>query len=252
MKNQTRTVPEIRETETAETEARTFAGIFKSKAMDVLESNRIADLASTGVKTSVAVAVAAALLDPQNSAELAKQALAWNSYAVPKSAAGFSAVMYWRAWYFPAKSAAAALVSKFSGRAGSVTEPEPRDVPEVFGLPVSEVADFLFEKKAFPRDAFCERFKASREVHASIAKRFDELRIFVRGENNSRVLNPKVGMWFTVAALESAEGEPTVPPFDELGEIDLEDTLSKQAELHAEEGNKATPSPGACPPAEKE
>lgn len=246
MKTKTQNVPEIRETEYEESETRTVTGIFKEKFMDVLEANRIGDLASTGVKVSVAVSVAAALLDPHNSAELIKQAAAWNGYAIPKSAAGFSAVMYWRAWYSPAKSAAAALVSKFSKKSEQVIE--QREVPKILGVPVSEAADFLFEKKAFPRDMFCERFGVSREVHAAIAKRFDSLGVFVRGENNSRVLNPSVGMWYVVAALENPDGLPTVA---DLGEVDLTSTLERQKALYLEEGEKAVPSPGTHPKAEE-
>lgn len=214
MKNRIQSVPEIRETKKADfRDSRTVASIMRSKALDVLETNRVSDIAKTLVKFSVASTLAVSAFDAPAALEMARHAAQWSDYALPKSSAAFLAAWRWRdvagiaAW--TAKRTAAALKSE--SRDGH--EPAKRNVPHAFGLPATEVAEFLFEKKGFPRDEFCEEFGTGRATHEKIAKGFDSLGILTRGENNARVLGD-VDIGYVVSVLSRADEFGFVPLHD--------------------------------------
>lgn len=60
----------------------------------------------------------------------------------------------------------------------------------IWGVPVIEIVGYLFDNGNFPRDSVCDVFAITRKDYSEIVEVLDIHNILVRGENNSRVLNP--------------------------------------------------------------
>lgn len=58
-------------------------------------------------------------------------------------------------------------------------------------IPVVELLDHLFEFESFKRDDIEEKFGIPRNRFTELAKKLETLNVLIRGENNSRVLNPE-------------------------------------------------------------
>lgn len=56
-------------------------------------------------------------------------------------------------------------------------------------IPLIELVDYLFTSSGYSRAEFCEKFAVSRKVFDDMANSFDSIGVFVRGANNSRILN---------------------------------------------------------------
>lgn len=65
------------------------------------------------------------------------------------------------------------------------------DIPLFYGIPVVELVEYLFSGDgSFRRDDVEAQFAIPRNRFDEMAKKMDSVKIFVRGENNSRKLNP--------------------------------------------------------------
>lgn len=62
----------------------------------------------------------------------------------------------------------------------------------IWGVPVIEIVGYLFDNGNFPRDSVCDVFAITRKDYSEIVEVLDIHNILVRGENNSRVLNPLI------------------------------------------------------------
>lgn len=60
------------------------------------------------------------------------------------------------------------------------------------GIPVDELLDHLFTYGNFKRDDAESLFSMPRNRYKDLTDRMDRLGVFVRGENNARVLNPEL------------------------------------------------------------
>lgn len=66
------------------------------------------------------------------------------------------------------------------------------DMAKIWGVPVVELVGYLFEKGDFSRSEVIETFAISRVDYGEIAWLLDKNNILIRGENNSRKLNPEM------------------------------------------------------------
>jgi len=66
---------------------------------------------------------------------------------------------------------------------------EKTDWAKIWGVSVVEIVGYIFDNESFPRDEVMAAFAISRSQYTEIAKLLDKNNIFVRGENNGRVLN---------------------------------------------------------------
>ena len=62
----------------------------------------------------------------------------------------------------------------------------------IWGVPVIEIVGYLFDNGNFARDSVCDTFAITRKDYSEIVEVLDIHNILVRGENNSRVLNPLI------------------------------------------------------------
>jgi len=72
-------------------------------------------------------------------------------------------------------------------------------------IPVIELIDHLFIAKSFKREEIEKKFSIPRHRFTDLANALEECWILVRGENNSRVLNPNVTRQEIVSCVAQAE-----------------------------------------------
>lgn len=75
----------------------------------------------------------------------------------------------------------------------SSLRPIDRDISEderFYGIPVVELVEYIFSGRGFVRSEVERRFGIPRNKFDEMAKKLDEVKIFSRGSNNARVLNP--------------------------------------------------------------
>lgn len=158
---------------------------------------------------ALSLVLAASLFDVQAAVNLFVAVAKWADFAVPKTLAAFGFVFSWRFWVLMLQRAWD-WVSAFEVPAAA---PVREDVPSFYGLPVVELVEYLFAGDgSFRRDDVEARFAMPRNKFDEMAKKMDGVKIFVRGENNARKLNPDFSrsdvssMLF--AAVESGELRP--------------------------------------------
>lgn len=87
-----------------------------------------------------------------------------------------------------------------------------------FNIPIFELVDFLFSGNPFKRETVEKVFSIPRNRFDTMAKMMDSVGIFIRGENNGRILNPAFSRWDIVSILESFDGEKLLPLTREISE----------------------------------
>ena len=80
------------------------------------------------------------------------------------------------------------------------------------GIPVFELLDHLFTFQSFKRDDIEKRFAIPRNRFTDLANKLEELQVLVRGENNSRVLNPEFSRSDVVLILSGVEQAKDLKP----------------------------------------
>lgn len=210
-------------------DARTFWSVARSKALDTFEKNRVADLAGSGVKFTLAVSLASLFVfcDYQQAVETLRKIASAGSYALPKTFGAFVIVYGWKTWYSAGKWG---FSKTWEALAAMMPEEDRSGCRTVKGLDVAEVADFLFGRRAFPRDEFCKKFSASRAVHEELAAGLESVGIMVRGENNARIL---------AAGTDRAYVESLLADVDAYG-FSLRDRIKDSSGMS---GNETPPSP---------
>jgi len=73
-----------------------------------------------------------------------------------------------------------------------INELKPKiEEDKIEGIPTMELIEHLFFEWSFKRDEVEKKFLIPRYKFTILAKKFDELKILIRWENNSRILNPE-------------------------------------------------------------
>lgn len=166
---------------------RTVSGILWDKCLDSLERSSWGSLAWTLCRVVLSLVLAASLFDVHAAASLFVAVAKWADFAVPKTLGAFAFVFAWRLWAF--------LLRKCWEWVSSIELPAPapvrEEVPTFYGVPVVELVEYLFAGDgSFRRDDVEARFAMPRNKFDEMAKKMDGVKIFVRGENNARKLNP--------------------------------------------------------------
>lgn len=156
--------------------------ILWNKFLVELQETSIQNIAETTAKIVMALFLLFILIDiPENTKRL-KFAIFWHDMILLKILVSFLIVFRYRDF-----------VSIWNSIEESFEEFLTKDKKEAskewFGIPIIEIADYLFSEKKFPRADIMERFWISRSVADSMANELQNVEILVRGENNSRVLN---------------------------------------------------------------
>jgi len=83
------------------------------------------------------------------------------------------------------------------------THTDIRTIDSIDGIPRIELLDHLFTIGTFKRDDVESKWGIPRYRVTAISKKLDDLGVLIRGENNSRILNPE----FTRADLATLLGD---------------------------------------------
>jgi len=73
------------------------------------------------------------------------------------------------------------------------------------GVPIHEVVDHILSEWSFKRDDIERKFAIPRNRYQAIATKLDRSGVFIRGDNNARVLRDDITREMLVAALTSPE-----------------------------------------------
>lgn len=68
-----------------------------------------------------------------------------------------------------------------------------KDTREWYGVPITEIVEYLFLNKNFPRQNIMDLFWVSRSTADIMASEMERVKILIRWENNGRVINPEMG-----------------------------------------------------------
>lgn len=83
-------------------------------------------------------------------------------------------------------------------------------------IPVVELLDHLFEFESFKRDDIEEKFGIPRNRFTDLAKKLETLNVLIRGENNSRVLNPEFTRSDIATMLEGKSSTAELKPLNRM------------------------------------
>lgn len=182
-------------------DSRTLGSVVRSKFLDWVEGNDLATVAASVSKASLSCVLAASLFDTRYALEIAKEAVYFADFALPKTAAAFAAVYGWRVWYSAGRWLVLAPLRELSEHFA----PDVSGMPSVRGIPVPELADFVFTEGTFAREALVSRFGVSRSVADFLLGGLEDVGVLVRGANNARVLDERYSRSDVVSILSNVE-----------------------------------------------
>lgn len=156
---------------------RTISGILFSQYLDHIEKRGIMPTIKMILIVIIWLLIVLCWVYPEASSEIIKAAMRMKNYIIPKMIVVFASIFSAPALFFYSRQ----YIHQLS-----------RQTPHnsIWGVPLVEVVGYLFDNWNFPRDQVCDLFAISRSEHAEIVEVLDAQNILVRGQNNSRVLNP--------------------------------------------------------------
>lgn len=129
---------------------------------------------------AAAVLIICGVIAPQLTMGYVYALLSWKSAAILKIVICIAAFSYYR--YAP---------RAFAWIATKLKSMRPKKTDDLYhGIPVGELADYLLEQGAFPRENAIVRFAISRKRQFKIADELERNGILERGNANARVLRP--------------------------------------------------------------
>lgn len=199
----------------ANAQRRTVRHIIWSKCLDALEDATLRGILANSALTVGAVGLSAVLIFPHQAADIARNVCEWQNYAVPKVAASF------------------AFVFNFQSLVRNIRNmiPEAQEIPSgetIEGIPTVELLDHLFEFESFKRDDVEKKFGIPRNRFTDLAKKLEDLKVLVRGDNNARILNPEFSRSDVASILTGSErAEELTPMIRRVNENTWSHTPSK-------------------------
>lgn len=160
------------------TETPTLRQVLWTKFVRFVEKTPLrAALAPIGL-SFLAGLLSSLLVAPDAFSDTFTTIMAWRDGVVPITAWSFAFVFGIR----PAYRFAAGAIARLFERG--------EEAETIEGIPTGELIDHLFEHKSFKRQEIEAKFAIPRNRYSELAERMESVGILIRGENNSRVLNP--------------------------------------------------------------
>ena len=181
-------------------ETKTMSKALWNKAVESVDNSTWKDIAIGFGKASLAVSISSIMLFPNPTISVASTIWYAGDFALPKIAGSFLVV-----YSFPVWSSCVRWV--FVSARESLTSLLPVETYHgvlLYDTPVVEIADFIFRTSGFRRSEAEETLGMSRKNIEKIAEGLERARVFVRGENNARVLRSDMSRADVVKVLTSA------------------------------------------------
>lgn len=188
-------------------QVRTARSIMREKALDLLERTELSEMARVSAAVVSSVAITAALAYPQDVGGLLRDVAAWQNWLLPKAAASAAVCFNFRR-----------IVTACASVADSVPQEKPRKavcekrLGTLEGIPHEEFAHHLFTYGRFSVADADVVFGLPRARYSALAKKLEEIGVLVRGEKNSRVLNPDFGRSDLASVLDGCEKAEDLRP----------------------------------------
>lgn len=172
---------------------RTIRSIIWSKILDSIESVSLLEIFINFSLWIISGCAAYAAIHPDQAQMIAKAINEWWNYAFAKTFFSFGIIFNLHRIYHIIKI----LVARHSKKvpAGETLE----------GIPTVEILDHLFEVQSFKRDDIEKKFWIPRNRFTDLAQKLEDLDVLIRGDNNSRILNPEYSRADIAAILQGAE-----------------------------------------------
>ena len=161
---------------------RSVTSILVSKILDVLESSTLSQIFSGFLLFLASIILTVVFTYTDDSKEAFRAILTWENAIIAKAIVttllvfNFSRILSY-------------ILQKFESMLASHTE--IRTIDSIDGIPRLELMDHLFMVGSFKRDEVESKWWIPRYRVTAISKKLEELGVLIRGENNSRVLNPE-------------------------------------------------------------
>lgn len=179
------------------TTTRTISSIVRNKLLDQVEETTLSACIRNTVLFSCACIMIFVLNSPQATADRFRRTRADHSFFMVSSFISFYVFMNLQR-----------IFNKFStiefNRYEEEVAQEQSDDASIEWIPVIELIDHLFVAKSFKREEIEKKFGIARHRFTEVANALEECWILVRGENNSRVLNPVITRQEIVACIAEA------------------------------------------------
>lgn len=189
--------------------SKTLFSILWGKFLASVESASWSEIFVGFAKFFCALVIGASLCDISTAADTFFAFYRWADYAVVKFLVAFLLVFGGR-WYI---SPVLGLFDSLRAEFEVVSRGNSED-PLFYGIPVVELVEYMFEGRGFVRSEVERRFGISRNKFDEMAKKLDDVSVFVRGANNARVPNPDMSRAdissILFRAAESGEVRPLI------------------------------------------
>lgn len=163
-------------------QTRTLTSILVSKVLDVLESSTLSQIFSGFLLLLASIILTVVLTYTDDSIEAFRAILSWENAIIAKAIVitllvfNFSRIL-------------ALILEWFESLLATHTD--IRTIDSIDGIPRLELMDHLFTIGTFKRDDVESKWAIPRYRVTAISKKLEDLGVLIRGENNSRILNPE-------------------------------------------------------------
>lgn len=161
---------------------RTLTSILVSKVLDILESSTLSQIFSGFLLLLASIILTVVLTYTDDSIEAFRAILSWENAIIAKAIVITLLV-------FNFSKILALILEWFESLLATHTD--IRTIDSIDGIPRLELMDHLFTIGTFKRDDVESKWAIPRYRVTAISKKLEDLGVLIRGENNSRILNPE-------------------------------------------------------------
>lgn len=163
-------------------QTRTLTSILVSKILDVLESSTLSQIFSGFLLLLASIIITVVLTYTDDSIAAFRAILSWENAIITKAVVITLLV-------FNFSKILALILEWFESLLATHTD--IRTIDSIDGIPRLELMDHLFTIGTFKRDDVESKWAIPRYRVTAISKKLEDLGVLIRGENNSRILNPE-------------------------------------------------------------
>lgn len=157
---------------------RSIKWIIWNKLLDILEDSSFSQISFWLLLFSLSILLTFVLTYTEQTIDFSMKVIQWNNFLPLKAAISFVVIFNFQKIVSTVKKM---IPERIEAPTGETIE----------WIPVIEMLDHLFEFESFKRDDIEKKFGIPRNRFTSLAQKLEDIGALVRGENNSRVLNPE-------------------------------------------------------------
>ena len=169
-------------------ENKTFFRVLGGKIIEEFEGLSFSETIKNAFLILLAISLTAIISEPKGTILYLNSLLSWHNYLPLKGIFSFCVVFYGRL--------ACVFIKRIRVK---------KNTALIEGVPKIEIIDHIFQNESFKRGDIKEKFGMAHGRFNILAQKLEDLGILVRGENNSRVLNPDITRQEVASILQTGE-----------------------------------------------